>query len=43
MDGSLALDEQMFGDASEDNEELKEYMKKLLYQIENYDGENCIK
>lgn len=29
--------------ASEDNEELKEYMKKLLYQIENYDGENCIK
>ena len=22
---------------------LKEYMKKLLYQIENYDGENCIK
>ena len=29
--------------ASEDNEDLKEYMKKLLYQIENYDGENCIK
>ena len=29
--------------ASEANEELKDYMKKLLYQIENYDGENCIK
>ena len=29
--------------ASEDNEDLKEYMKKLLYKIENYDGENCIK
>ena len=41
MDGSLALDEQMFG--MQVNEELKEYMKKLLYQIENYDGENCIK
>ena len=29
--------------ASEDNEELEDYMEKLLYQIENYDGENCIK